>query len=123
MTFVGKVGRAIHLLKKHYNEKYILHRTDLVYLRQTIIPIRNHMAHAQIYFDENKIDRNRLTVMEVAYEKTLNDNGFNEIEYKISDIEDVADKLRKMNIKIRALAHDLLSDYQLNLNNPNFSIS
>ncbi|MFP5042303.1 hypothetical protein [Parasediminibacterium sp. JCM 36343] len=105
--------------EKHFPEKYKLLSVTLDLLETKLLTIRNHIAHCQIFFDENEQDRSFIEILDIQF--IDGENKFERVIYQIDELQTAVEEFKKINTDLLQVWKDLVDDY--NLDNPNSLIT
>ncbi len=109
-------------LEKHFPTKKIALANGFSILENKLLAIRNHIAHCDMYFDENELDRSFIEVRDIKF--IDGENKFEITKYSLAQLQAAVEEFKQVNIEFLKVWKDLVDDYNLkHPNTPNSFIS
>ena len=99
-------------LEKHFPKEFnsLAYTFDL--LENKLLTIRNHMAHCEMFFDENENDRSFIEIRDIMF--IDGENKFEKIRYTLNELQEAIDEFIKINAELLKIWGTLVEDYILN---------
>lgn len=99
-------------LKRYFPQKFNYLSVAFEMLENKLLSIRNHMAHCEMFFDENEQDRSFIEIRDIKFIDA--ENKFERTKYSVDELQEAEQEFREVNKYFLKVWKELVDEYNSN---------